>query len=435
MSSIVSVIIPTYNRKDYVQEAIDSVLAQTYTEHEILVVDDGSTDGTGRLLEERYGPRIRYTYQENRGESAARNTAMQQSRGAYLAFLDSDDLWLPRKLERQMQLMVQRPAVGLVSCSVLRIDKGGRVLSDDSQAAEPILDPVPLERLVLLPGFLFRPSRTMIRRSCIEGMEWFREDIRYGEDREFFLRIASERPAVYIDEPLACLRVHPGTQGAIVKTKEEVEHRLADRLTRVHPSVFAAFGDRLPTAAVLRARAEAIDYATAAFGLYLHGDHARGSDLLAQAVELDPVSWGDGRRASEQIFQRAVGLADMRSEAEAVRYLEVVYNHLPAGLEGWRTEFLRRLVARLYVTLAFRHHQRAEAGGVRRCLIRGVVRDPGWLRNLGVWSIGARAYGSGLGAWAVALARRVRQLETRSAPRVPPAGNATPKDDKRSETA
>jgi glycosyltransferase involved in cell wall biosynthesis len=99
----VSVIIPTYNRANYICEAIDSILAQTYADYEIIVVDDGSTDGTRQALQRWIDDgTICYYYQENRGESAARNHGIRKARGQYIAFLDSDDLFLPTKFEKQV---------------------------------------------------------------------------------------------------------------------------------------------------------------------------------------------------------------------------------------------------------------------------------------------------------------------------------------------
>ena len=99
----ISVIIPTYNRAHFVREAIDSVLGQTYQDFEIIVVDDGSTDDTKTVLA-LYGNRIRYLHQKHRGRSEARNTALKSAAGKFVAFLDSDDIWLPRKLEKQLPL-------------------------------------------------------------------------------------------------------------------------------------------------------------------------------------------------------------------------------------------------------------------------------------------------------------------------------------------
>ena len=104
----VSVIIPTYNRAEYVTHAIDSVLAQTYTDYEIIVVDDGSADNTKDVLLP-YMDRIRYIYQENAGLSAARNTGIKAAKGDWIAFLDSDDEWLPGKLAVQMRAVERHP--------------------------------------------------------------------------------------------------------------------------------------------------------------------------------------------------------------------------------------------------------------------------------------------------------------------------------------
>ena len=107
---IVSVIIPTYNRAKYITSAIDSVLSQTYNNIEIIVVDDGSNDSTREVLY-RYGNKIRYVYQENLGVSAARNRGIELSKGEWIAFLDSDDVWFPKKLSVQMEHISERPEI------------------------------------------------------------------------------------------------------------------------------------------------------------------------------------------------------------------------------------------------------------------------------------------------------------------------------------
>jgi glycosyltransferase involved in cell wall biosynthesis len=118
----VSAIIPTYNRRELVVRAIDSALAQTRRVDEIVVVDDGSTDGTEAVLRERYGDRIRYVHQANAGVSAARNHGMAIAQGRYFALLDSDDEWLPEKTARQVEWMQAHPDFGMVLCDVERVD-------------------------------------------------------------------------------------------------------------------------------------------------------------------------------------------------------------------------------------------------------------------------------------------------------------------------
>ena len=125
MEPLVSVIIPTYNRSRFLGEALDSALNQTYKEQEIIVVDDGSTDGTSQLMRE-YEPRIRYIYQERSERSSARNRGVSESCGEYIAFLDSDDLWLPEKIERQVKILNENEGIGVVYTGVQFIDEAGR---------------------------------------------------------------------------------------------------------------------------------------------------------------------------------------------------------------------------------------------------------------------------------------------------------------------
>ncbi len=110
---LISVIIPVYNGENYLADAIESVLAQTYPAVEIIVVDDGSTDGSAGIIRQ-FSPPVRYCFQENRGLGAARNRGVSESRGDYLSFLDADDLWLPDKLSRQMEVFQTNPDLDMV---------------------------------------------------------------------------------------------------------------------------------------------------------------------------------------------------------------------------------------------------------------------------------------------------------------------------------
>lgn len=126
---LVSVIIPTYNRASKCVEAVQSVLAQTHRQVEVLVIDDGSTDDTESRLSAMDG-RIRYLRQENAGVSAARNRGLVEARGAYVAFLDSDDRWMPWKLEAQLNILTQFPEAGMVWTDMTAVDEDGNVVSD-----------------------------------------------------------------------------------------------------------------------------------------------------------------------------------------------------------------------------------------------------------------------------------------------------------------
>jgi glycosyltransferase involved in cell wall biosynthesis len=188
ISAGVSAIIPTYNRRELVQRAIDSVLAQTRPVDEIVVVDDGSTDGTGEALKARYGDRIRYHWQANAGVSAARNTGMSIATGRYFALLDSDDLWRPEKTARQLEWLDAHPDFGLVLCDVVRVDDAGQpydvfvrreVLPEDGWA---------LRWLLLNPSLV--PASAMFRREVFETCGGFDVALRTAEDIDFHLRVA-----------------------------------------------------------------------------------------------------------------------------------------------------------------------------------------------------------------------------------------------------
>ncbi|NLF03256.1 MAG: glycosyltransferase family 2 protein, partial [Anaerolineales bacterium] len=163
----VSVIIPTYNRLAYLQEAIDSVLAQTYTDYEIIVVDDGSTDGMGDALRALYrdhlGGRLRYRWQENAGRSAARNAGVTLSQGKYLAFLDDDDTYLPHKLARQVHLLEERSDVDLVAGGFEQVDASGKGLALVS----------PWERYEDLSARTWLCACPFLLQSCLLRREWW----------------------------------------------------------------------------------------------------------------------------------------------------------------------------------------------------------------------------------------------------------------------
>lgn len=202
-------IIPTYNRRELVQRAIDSVLAQTHPVDEILVVDDGSTDGTGEALRARYGERIRYHWQANAGVSTARNAGMALATGRYFALLDSDDLWLPEKTARQVEWLDAHPEFGMVLCDVVRVDADGTpydtfhrrdVLREDGWA---------LRWLLLNPSLV--PASVMFRREVFETCGGFDPTLRTAEDIDFHLRVARQWRIGVIEAPLVeAMRGHDG---------------------------------------------------------------------------------------------------------------------------------------------------------------------------------------------------------------------------------
>jgi glycosyltransferase involved in cell wall biosynthesis len=207
---LVSVIIPTYQRVKFIEEAIRSVLNQTYGNLELIVIDDGSTDGTDELLSaiSAEDQRVRYSRQANAGPAAARNKGVQISNGFLIAFLDSDDTWMPDKLEKQMRVFDQDVEVCFSYCSGFFVNENGeRARSFDQQwnstrfySAEDFL----FHRV----GFFFTSS-AVVKKECLEKVGAFDENLEFLEDVDLWFRILVECKSDYIDEPLVINRRHP----------------------------------------------------------------------------------------------------------------------------------------------------------------------------------------------------------------------------------
>lgn len=202
-------IIPTYNRRELVQRAIDTVLTQTRPVQEILVVDDGSTDGTGEALARAFGDRIRYVYRANGGVSSARNHGLRLARGRYLALLDSDDEWLPRKTELQVGWLEARPEFGMVLCDVTRMN-AQRVDVERFSRREQIPEDGRVLKWVLLNPSLV-PASVVMRREVFDTVGGFDESLPTGEDLDYHLKVAARWPIGIVEEPLVrAMRGHDG---------------------------------------------------------------------------------------------------------------------------------------------------------------------------------------------------------------------------------
>ena len=197
---LVSVIIPTYNRWPMLGEAVESVLAQTMSDYELIVVDDGSTDETPRRLRE-YGARLTVLPQSRSGVSAARNLGARRASGKYLAFLDSDDLWHPRKLQRQLRLMERNPEVEICQTDEIWIRNGVRV-NPRNRHRKPSGDIFRAS----LDLCLVSPSAVMMRRELFERIRGFDESLPVCEDYDLWLRIAKDTEIPLIPEALVTRR-------------------------------------------------------------------------------------------------------------------------------------------------------------------------------------------------------------------------------------
>jgi hypothetical protein len=203
---LVSVILPTYNRGWILTEAIDSVLAQDYQDYELIVVDDGSTDNTREILD-AYGQDIIVLRQANNGVSAARNRGIAEAGGQLVAFLDSDDLWLPRKLSRQVDFFKFNPDAVINQTEEIWIRNGLRV---NPKARHRKPSGMIFERSLGL--CLVSPSAVMIQKTLFDAVGVFDENLPACEDYDLWLRISCQYPVHLIAAPLIIKRGGHGDQ-------------------------------------------------------------------------------------------------------------------------------------------------------------------------------------------------------------------------------
>ena len=193
--TMISVIVPTYNRAQQLPRALDSILCQSCSPKEIIVVDDGSTDETSALMTSEY-PEIVFIQQQNTGVSSARNVGIKRASGDWIAFLDSDDEWLPEKLEIQMKALYENPEIKICHTNEIWIRNGKRVN--------------PKKKHEKFGGWIFQkclplccisPSSVIIHKSIFKEIGLFDYSLPVCEDYDLWLRITARNPVLYIEEP------------------------------------------------------------------------------------------------------------------------------------------------------------------------------------------------------------------------------------------
>lgn len=207
----VSVIVPCYNTGKYLRQALDSVLAQTYQDWEVILIDDGSTDNTAQVAADvraQFGARLRYFYQRNRGLAVTRNTGFQQASGEFISFLDADDLYAPNRLQMGVEALDGYPDVGLIHSRVDRIDANGNFLEHPPTPDSRFLSGRIARHIFTRKAHILCPS-IMFRKCCLVQAGDSDENLTVNADRDICFRIALHYPVFYIDKVLAHYRLHP----------------------------------------------------------------------------------------------------------------------------------------------------------------------------------------------------------------------------------
>lgn len=203
---LVSAVIPVYNGSNYVREAIDSALAQTYKNMEILVIDDGSTDNTWEILQS-YGDKIRTFHKENGGVSTALNLGIKNMRGEWFAWLSHDDLWLPENIEKKMKFLKENPSYMMCYGEMDYINSEHKILKIYNSTGRWYPKSKMLRHL-LRCGCDIWGITTLINRECFERIGLFNENLRYCQDYEFWYRLALKYELGFCKGKYSQSRVH-----------------------------------------------------------------------------------------------------------------------------------------------------------------------------------------------------------------------------------
>lgn len=275
----VSIVIPTYNAAAYIGAAVDSVLAQSFKDVEVIVVDDGSTDDTPAVMS-KYGPPVRCLRQENSGVAAARNRGIEESTGRYVAFLDADDTWLPDKLERQV--------------AALALDKRCRASYTAHVVCTETLEPITVQRSVqrassiedlLLAGNIIGSICTVIcERSLFSVVGGFDPSLSQCADWDMWVRLATVTEFLHVDEPLATYRQHASNMSRNARLLERDSVRVLEKgfvLPGIPPSLRA-----------MRRRAFGRNYMVLAGTYFYAGQYSDFARCAVRAVSLDPSQVG-----------------------------------------------------------------------------------------------------------------------------------------------
>lgn len=369
----VSVIIPTYNNARYLPEAIESVLAQTFRDFEIIVIDDGSTDHTVAALKP-YCNSIIYLHQANQKAPAARNNGIQKASGEYLAFLDSDDCFLPDKLAAQVHVLDTHPEIGLVAGGFHYTDEAGHVL----QVHKPWLyqNEITLESVIF--SGLAPIHAVLLRRDWFDKVGGFDPHLVYCEDTDLWYRLALAGCGMVWERSIVCqYRLH--TTNVTRSTREHFSY-----LRQVLDRVFA--DPRMPAhLAARKPELIARSYLTEASRLVTGGWLAEAEQCVKRALEIDPGFLAD---KTTQLAEAVVGLQSSVWSTSDDAFPRLVVNAVDQPYRANLTRAIATTQARHRFYTAFEARKPAQ---VRRNWAGAVLRDPSWLLNRGAWSMLGRS--------------------------------------------
>lgn len=373
--SLVSVIIPAYNQGHFLAEAVNSVLAQTYPLFEVIVVDDGSTDNTAVVAQSFTDPRVRYVYKKNGGLSSARNEGLRHAQGDFISFLDSDDCFLPEKLEILLAALEEHPPVGLVAGQSIPVDEHGR------HVGKRFDTPLPEDPRRLLLGNPLHVGSVLVRRTWQDKAGFFDESLRSYEDWDMWLRLARAGcPLHYVPQPVALYRFHTAQMTRDGRQMTTATFAVLDKLFEdpTLPANWQALRDQAYSQAYLRKTAQA----------YQGRDYAAGRQSLLQAVALDPALLaGDASRLADHFS----AWVELPKTSDKFAFLEDIYHHLPPELPALQQR-RRPDLGRAAMQMAYECYAQGNMAQARTAVRAALRYQPGRITNRGTLAILLRTH-------------------------------------------
>ena len=366
----VAVIIPAYNQSQYLRQAIQSVLDQTFIDWEAVIVDDGSSDDTRNVAHSFTDSRVRYIYQENRGLSAARNTGIRSSAAPYLSFLDSDDMFLPEKLALLLDALEQQPELGMVAGQAIPVD-------EYNQRVGKIMDtPLPQQPERLLLGNPLHVGSVLLRRSWQEQAGFFDESLRSYEDWDMWLRLSVLGCRMsYVNKPVSLYRFHTAQMTRIGTQMTTATFAVLDKLYADPelPPAWQELHDLAYSRAYLRAAAQA----------YLAENFDYAKTCIVNAVQLNPSLLQDSGQPLSDTFS---GWIDLPKTSRPVELLETIYDNLPENLQALQRR-KRQNVGKAAIQLAFYSYQQGDMVMTRYAIRHAFRCQPRYMLNRGALAI------------------------------------------------
>jgi glycosyltransferase involved in cell wall biosynthesis len=281
---LVSIITPVYNGEQYLLETIESALAQTYKNFELLIVNDGSTDNSAAIIKPFLkDSRVIYIEQKNAGVAAARNTAIKQARGKYIGFLDQDDLWLSNKLEVQIAVLEQDESIALVHSRQDFIDSQGNKIDYDwvtGVSGYCFEDMFKKNRIAVLT--------VLIRKTIFDEIGLFNEKFSGADDYHMWLRVTIKHPISYIDQALAFYRFHDSNWSKNSFRMTAIDVKVIDTILFEYPQALKLAGKQ-----TVRARLYTLNHQLGGWYSWFDQNYHQGRKHYWRAILNNPFSWID----------------------------------------------------------------------------------------------------------------------------------------------